>query len=141
MIARREDQTNGATPAPLPDAVTENLASAERHYLKCIELTGEIIALEPDIARMQAELDELKAKHTRLGKVRTDHHRTSAAHHEMALDHCKKYGYGPMPGTFEEVTAALELQAARLQPVAIGDSNTQSAPIFNALTDPDHQVA
>lgn len=125
-------------PQILPEQVVKNLGHAEEHYRMFMELTKEATTLESEIDAAQAALDKMKARHRRLGFDVPEQDTLARAYHEMAVDHCKKYGYGPMPPSFEELAAHLAQQVERISPVATGALDTVASPVaqLDPLTDP-----
>jgi hypothetical protein len=113
----------------LPEEVATNLDLADKHCRAFLELTAQATALDPEIAAAQATLDKLKARHSQYGADGTKQESLAKAYHEMALDRCKKYGYGPMPVPFDDMVTALAQQVERIGLVATGGmSDTMASP-------------
>ena len=106
-------ETEAAT-TTLPKPVIDNLTQAHDLYRTAIGLSAEIELLNPKIAEAQRLLDDLKARHVALGDQQFALRENAKTFHEMAFDHCKKYGFGPMPGTFDEMVKVLEENVHRL---------------------------
>jgi len=131
----------GRQPEPasvLPEEVSTNLDLADKHCRAFLELSNQAAALDPKIAAAQAALDKLKARHSQLGTDGTKQEALAKAYHEIALDRCKKYGYGPMPVPFDELVTHLAQQVERISPVATGPLDTMASPAAkpDPLNDP-----
>jgi hypothetical protein len=141
MTAPRSNGRQLEAAAVLPEEVVTNLNLADKHCRLSLELANLATSLDPEIREAQQKLDALKARHSQLGADSTKNKEVAEGYHEMAIDRCKKYGYGPMPAPFEDLLVHLSQQMERNSPVAIGISDTKASPIMpTPLDDPNHKV-
>lgn len=142
MTAPRPNGRQLESAAVLPEEVVTNLSLADKHCRMSLELANLATSLDPEIKEAQQALDTLKARHSKLGADSTKNKELAEGYHEMAIDRCKKYGYGPMPAPFEDLVEHLKQQLERIRPAEVTVTDSQPNRIVQPtpLDDPNHKV-